>query len=692
VTTAEIHGPVERRPLLASLAALRYGDHALLALMVAAITGLNQLWLSLETRPPHWDKARHLTNALVYRDLFASGDLWGALVDYHYYPPLVYWVADLFYAVLGTTEEWAAVLSQSAFLAVLALSTYGLGKELWSRRSGLLAALFVVTSPMLVSLFKDVMLDAPLTAVAALALYLLVKSDGFSSRRFSLLFGAVTGLGLLTKWSFALALALPAAYAVAVAFLASLRGRSWSRPVNAAGAAALAFVVAGAWYVTNLERLRIDTHRFDTVAASIEGDPPVLSPASILWYPWNLLSNQLYLGPFLFFAIGCVLLLVRPDLRRRNRYPILLAVGTYVAFTLVSNKDARYTLPMLAGVAVLAVYWLELLRPRWRAIAAAALVAYGLFTFAAASFGASFLPRDVSISVGRGCRFYPYFTGPCPGSSIPALQSFLPSGEQVNRRAIRIWSQDGFVSGPPSGERWYQEEMFREAKAEGARTLFFQGPPIDFIWFNGFAMQYFARKYGLVWVASPDQADFAGIRVGRGESASPPAGFGEVGRFSLPDGGELVLYRRGAPPAPGAPAAASLADLRRAAASLDHPLYWAGPRAGVTYELRLGEDGSAVLRYLPPGVAVGDERPRLTVSSYPLDDAYAATLEAAAIGDAVTVPVRGGIAFFNRRRPGSVYLAYRGSPVQVEVSAPSPRVARALVSSGSIQPLERAGP
>jgi len=48
-------------------------------------------------------------------------------------------------------------------------------------------------------MFKWYMLDPPLTAMAALALYLLIRSESFSDRRFSLLFGLVCGVGTLTK-------------------------------------------------------------------------------------------------------------------------------------------------------------------------------------------------------------------------------------------------------------------------------------------------------------------------------------------------------------------------------------------------------------------------------------------------------------------------------------------------------------
>jgi len=47
----------------------------------------------------------------------------------------------------------------------------------------------------------------------------------------------------------------------------------------------------------------------------------------------------------------------------------------------------------------------------------------------------------------------------------------------------------------------------------------------------------------------------------------------------------------------------------------------------------------------------------------------------------------GGLAFVDRQHPTSVYLAYPGIDVQVEVFDPSAGQARRLVTSGQIAPL-----
>ena len=50
---------------------------------------------------------------------------------------------------------------------------------------------------------------------------------------------------------------------------------------------------------------------------------------------------------------------------------------------------------------------------------------------------------------------------------------------------------------------------------------------------------------------------------------------------------------------------AALVKLQR---SVHHPIYWAGPKPGYTYELTQRRDGTIYVRYLPQGVRVGDPR------------------------------------------------------------------------------------
>jgi hypothetical protein len=53
------------------------------------------------------------------------------------------------------------------------------------------------------------------------------------------------------------------------------------------------------------------------------------------------------------------------------------------------------------------------------------------------------------------------------------------------------------------------------------------------------------------------------------------------------------------------PTAVTRTGLASLAASVGHPVYWAGPRANVTYELTQTADGRIFVRYLPKGTPVG---------------------------------------------------------------------------------------
>ncbi len=136
-----------------------------------------------------------------------------------------------------------------------------------------------------------------------------------------------------------------------------------------------------------------------------------------------------------------------------------------------------------------------------------------------------------------------------------------------------------------------------------------------------------------------------------------------------------------------APVTASVGDLKALAARLGHPIYWAGPKAGYTYELTQTPSGTVYVRYLPSGTKVGDPRPSfLTVATYPFPGAYAAVAKSAKGGARIGLP-HGGVATVDGAYPKSIHLAFPGVSYQVEVFDPSPSTGRKLVASGAITPV-----
>jgi 4-amino-4-deoxy-L-arabinose transferase-like glycosyltransferase len=485
----------------------------LLGALTLFIGALNVLWRTLESRPPHWDMGHHLANSIVYLHGFSFAHPVHFLDAYLFYPPFVYWVTDVFYATFGSEAMWVAVLSNIVWLAVLVFATYGIGRRLWNSRVGWLSVVFVVTAPMIVSSSKEYMLDLPLTAVAALSLYLLMRADGFTNRRYSLLFGIWCGCGLLVKWTLPLVLALPVVHATATA-LTHARVRRRFRPLlNLAGAAALTFAVAGTWYVHNFRQVVGASLYYSGPEGVMRGNPPVATLESALWYLWNLLDTQLYLIPFLFVLAGILFCFRKRELAARNVYPILMVVGTYATFTLLRHKDPRYTLPMLPALAIVATSWLEYLSQRARVWGATVLVAYGAIAFLAISFGTSLLPKSIT------------FDAPSTSFGPPV---------------VTLFGQHGYIIGPPTHENWHQDDPFRTIASfpQAERSFAYEGP--DTVWFNKHGLSYYAQMYRVKWV----EIGRGRFLLDRGEGHATPRGYARLERWRLPDGGTLALYSR----------------------------------------------------------------------------------------------------------------------------------------------------
>lgn len=137
------------------------------------------------------------------------------------------------------------------------------------------------------------------------------------------------------------------------------------------------------------------------------------------------------------------------------------------------------------------------------------------------------------------------------------------------------------------------------------------------------------------------------------------------------------------------PVAAGPATLRSLADGAGHPVYWIGPRPNRTYELTRTSSGRIFIRYLPPGVRVGNRSARFTiVGSYPVENAIDVLRELSEQpGERSASVPGGGLAVYSTSSPTNVYVAYPGSDAQIEVFDPSAERALRLATSGRVVPV-----
>lgn len=143
------------------------------------------------------------------------------------------------------------------------------------------------------------------------------------------------------------------------------------------------------------------------------------------------------------------------------------------------------------------------------------------------------------------------------------------------------------------------------------------------------------------------------------------------------------------PAATAEPEIVSVKALRAAAGEQATPVYWVGASAGAKLELSRPSSERTYVRYLTGDAEADDPRKFLTVGSYELDDPTAALRSRGNEPGGVNATAPGGgVVYFDQADPKSVYLAYPGTEVEIEVFAPEFKEALQLVTDGRVVPVE----
>jgi len=487
----------------------RNRDKLILLFLVIVVSTADLIWRAIDTRPPSVDMGRHLMTSLNYYNLFLDHKYLSLVTAYTYYPPLVYWLTISFYALLGTSLI-VSVSANVVFVAMLVFSVYGIGKYLWSNKVGLLSAIFVVFTPMLAMEFKHFELDAPLTAIVALALYLLIRSEEFTNKKYSLLFGAIFGLGMLTKWTFTFFLIAPLLFAFFKCLIKCFKLKKFYLG-NFLLSALIAYAIAMPWYLFNHSQI-LNDYLYNAYTVGEMAEPKVGTLLSNITYPNALISTQLYLIPSIMFLAGLVFCFMKVGRINKNIYLLLMIFGGLFILTLLPHKDYRYSLPILSGVAIIGVYWIGKIKNiKGKNFLGTITVLYFFLSFFIISFGTKLLPQSIEFSVGG------------------------PFG-------VIAFAQHGYLTGPPRNENWHQEDIFKlmSQSQEANKTFFFEDIVTN--WLNGFGLDYYSVRCNMRQVSRSENPTFILIR-GRTKQAVSE-GYYLIEQYTLPDQSYVELFQK----------------------------------------------------------------------------------------------------------------------------------------------------
>ncbi len=515
-----------------------------IAALLAALAAVMVAWFSVDRRPPEWDYALHLERAVTCHRILAEPGhdrLAEIISKSSFYPPIVTCAAGLLYFVFPVAPLTAHSVLW-AFLVVGVLAIYGVGRRLMDGPTGLLAAFLFATAPFVVVSLVTFQLDLPLAAMVALALYALVRADGFSRWGWSLAAGLILGAGMLTKPPFAAYLLGPILWMIWLILRVPDRGARLGRLLAALGLGAL---VALPWYGPRAAGLPLQILNRSFKQAAESGHAPALSVTGLSFYTRLLVPQFGILAAAL--LVWGIWALAR---RRRARGLLWAALLPFVIFLLIQNKNLRYTLPLLPAAALTAAAGVAALGPRWRRAATWACVALGVVQVSAAAFAVP-TPPPVAMFLGASATSWPPNPGDWHHREILDLIRRESGGRQVT---VAVVPNDNFFS--VSNFRY---ETVRDRLPFRMTRGWEQSP---------FGVDFAIAKTG---DQGPDASSARSDRTMAAFAGGDPwlaSAYPVIARFPLPDGSEGMVRARRIEPARDTTAARLADALRRGAAAV----------------------------------------------------------------------------------------------------------------------------
>jgi hypothetical protein len=438
-------------------------------LLTTLLWGMHVVWFQHDTRPPVWDMALHQTYALNYLGGSETGNngIANPWEKSGNYPPFVHLVIAAVFWLLHPGPHIAALANLPATF-ILFWALYELAKDLAGPAAGRWACILTALTPYVIWISRETVLDYWLSAWFVAALVVLRKTRGFESRPWSLLFGTILALGLLTKWFFAGIILIPLLY-VAVRF------RIWKHPVRRiqfGDALIISGVGAALWYIPNIPGL-VRYFKQNAEIGALEGEPPVFTFQSLIYYLRLLEGYQLFGLLFAILSLACYFCW-RKKLIRDWKFLTAAIVGSWFILTLLRTKDPRFTLPLIGPLLIFPGTWMQ----SWKKTGINTAIKVSLlvllcFQAYAANFGISWLPEKI----------------------------VLMSGYQGSMRwDWNLYMQNYFgIFGKPQREDWKQDVILQKLAYDSEKRSVQPALAVipDLPWFSEANFEFYARKRGM---------------------------------------------------------------------------------------------------------------------------------------------------------------------------------------------------
>jgi uncharacterized protein YjbI with pentapeptide repeats len=325
------------------------------------------VWLNFDNESLAYDEYGRFVQSIKIFNALSSPDsqtISEIIYSNPLYPPLGSLLSAPAYFITGISSHVDIEIQNSILLLILILSVFGIGNKLKNPLVGVLAAFIMSIYPVTFGAITHLVVELPLSAMFASFTYCLLLTEFFTSKKYSVLLGVVTGLGILSKFTFLAIFLIPLGYYL---FCSFKQNRVKDKIINFC-----LFVFSGfltcSWYI--IPKLSFLLHTYlPSIGIPLSGrsDTDVFTNPIFgsFYYVLGLPNTISIFFTVLFFLTIPCLLYYKNEKIVRNLLIITL-VEVYVILTLISVKEPRYMMATYFIVAItsaLGLYtlfsWLE---------------------------------------------------------------------------------------------------------------------------------------------------------------------------------------------------------------------------------------------------------------------------------------------------------------------------------------------
>ncbi|NTV23496.1 MAG: phospholipid carrier-dependent glycosyltransferase [Nanoarchaeota archaeon] len=325
----------------------------------------NYLILAEDTQPLVYDQTVIHAISTAFFKVMAEGDadsFFRLYLNYNYgYPPLVAFQAIPAYYLFGISQDIHA-LSNSAYILIMLLAIYFLGKKMISTDVGMISSVLVFSMPYFLPSSRVILPDFGHSSLIVAAIAALLYSDCFEDASMSLVFGAAAGLAMLMRFT-AVIYILPF-LAILIWKQLSHRRRLGKNMVHNIALAGIPFLILiSLWYPFNTSILLQNTEEMAYYSESISRSiPPLERPfMRLIGYNTGLMrASSMYYALLAFFiSVGLLVDSFGRNKTLTSREFIAAAAAPLIPL-LGFLPSVRYLfplIPLLSIAAVAGAYW-----------------------------------------------------------------------------------------------------------------------------------------------------------------------------------------------------------------------------------------------------------------------------------------------------------------------------------------------